>query len=51
MSRAGRRILFSVAALVVIVLVAGLWIFRGPGPIDFADGPKVAPAEYRRERC
>ena len=47
MSPAARRILFSVAAIVVVVLVAGLWIIRGPGPIAFADGPKVALADYK----
>jgi mono/diheme cytochrome c family protein len=47
MNPAARRILFSVAAIVVVVLVAGLWILRGPGPIDFADGPKVTPTDYK----
>jgi mono/diheme cytochrome c family protein len=47
MSTAGRRILSSVVAIVVIAVVAGLWILRGPGPMDFADGPKVALADYR----
>ena len=42
MSRAARRILASVVAIVVIVLVAGVWIIRGPGPLDFAGGAKVA---------
>ena len=46
MSTAGRRILSSVVAIVVIAVVAGLWILRGPGPMDFADGPKVALADY-----
>ncbi|MGZ3294126.1 MAG: c-type cytochrome [Xanthobacteraceae bacterium] len=43
MSAAGRRIHSSVVAIAV---VAGLWILRGPGPMDFADGPKVALADY-----
>jgi mono/diheme cytochrome c family protein len=47
MNPAVRRILFSVAAIVVVVLVAGLWILRGPCPIDFADGPKVTPTDYK----
>jgi mono/diheme cytochrome c family protein len=47
MSPAARRILFSVVAIVVIALVLGLWVIRGPGPMAFADGPKVAPADYK----
>jgi mono/diheme cytochrome c family protein len=34
----------------VIALVAigvAIWIIRGPGPLAFADGPKVALADYR----
>ena len=46
MSTAGRRIHSSVVAIAVIAVVAGLWILRGPGPMDFADGPKVALADY-----
>jgi mono/diheme cytochrome c family protein len=46
MSTAGRRILSSVVAIAVIAVVAGLWILRGPGPVDFADAPKVALADY-----
>jgi mono/diheme cytochrome c family protein len=47
MSPAARRILLSVVAIVVVALVAGLWIIRGPGPLDFAGGTKVALADYR----
>jgi mono/diheme cytochrome c family protein len=47
MNPAARRILISVVAIVVVALVAGLWIIRGPGPLAFADGPKVALADYR----
>jgi mono/diheme cytochrome c family protein len=47
MSRAARRILFSVVAIVVVALAAGVWIVRGPGPMAFADGPKVALADYK----
>src|ERR1700716_2608954 len=46
MSPAARRILVSVAAIVVVALAACLWIIRGPGPMAFADGPKVALADY-----
>jgi mono/diheme cytochrome c family protein len=41
------RILASVAAIVVVALAVGLWIIRGPGPLAFADGPKVTLADYR----
>jgi hypothetical protein len=47
MSPAARRILLSVIAIVVVVLGVELWILRGPGPLAFADGPKVALADYR----
>jgi len=47
MSPAARRILISVVAIVVVALGVGLWIIRGPGPLAFADGPKVALADYR----
>ena len=41
------RILAGVAAIVVVTLAVGLWIIRGPGPLAFADGPKVTLADYR----
>src|SRR6478609_6103660 len=47
MNPAARRILISVVAIVVVALVAGFWILRGPGPLAFADGPKMALADYR----
>jgi mono/diheme cytochrome c family protein len=47
MSRAARRILAGVVAIVVVALAAGLWLIRGPGPMAFADGPRVALADYR----
>jgi mono/diheme cytochrome c family protein len=47
MSPAARRILVSVVAIVVVALAAGVWIVRGPGPLAFANGPKVALADYR----
>jgi mono/diheme cytochrome c family protein len=46
MRRATRRALMGGAAIVAVVLVAGLWFLRGPGPMAFADGPKVALADY-----
>ena len=30
----------------VVALAAGGWIIRGPGPMAFAEGPKVALADY-----
>ena len=42
-----RRILLGAVAVVVIAAAAGIWIFRGPGPMAFADGPKVALTDYR----
>jgi mono/diheme cytochrome c family protein len=47
MSPAARRILFSVVAIAVVVLAIGVWFVRGPGPMAFADGPKVALADYK----
>jgi mono/diheme cytochrome c family protein len=47
MSPAARRILLSVVAIVVVAAAIALWIVRGPGPMAFADGPKVALADYR----
>jgi mono/diheme cytochrome c family protein len=47
MSPAARRILLSVVVIVVVVLAAAVWIIRGPGPMAFADGAKVALADYR----
>jgi mono/diheme cytochrome c family protein len=47
MSPAARRILISVVAIVVVALGVGLWIFRGPGPLAFAEGHKVALTDYR----
>jgi mono/diheme cytochrome c family protein len=41
-----RRILLAIAGIVVIALAASLWIIRGPGPMAFAGGPKVALADY-----
>lgn len=41
------RILLSSAVIAVIVLVAVVWAIRGPGPMDFAGGPKVALTDYR----
>jgi mono/diheme cytochrome c family protein len=47
MNPAARRILLSIVAIIIIALVAALWIIRGPGPMAFADGPKVALTDYK----
>ncbi len=44
---AGRRILFSVVAIAVVAAAVAVWIVRGPGPMAFADGPKVALVDYK----
>jgi mono/diheme cytochrome c family protein len=47
MSPNTRRILFSVVAIAVVAAAAAIWIVRGPGPMAFAGGQKVALADYR----
>ena len=47
MRPAVRKTLVAGAAVVVVAVAAGLWILRGPGPLAFAGGPKVALADYR----
>jgi mono/diheme cytochrome c family protein len=46
-SPAARRILVSVVAIAVVAFGVGIWILRGPGPMEFAGGAKVALADYR----
>ena len=46
MSPAARRI-FVVVAIAVVVVAASIWIIRGPGPMAFVDGRKVALADYQ----
>jgi mono/diheme cytochrome c family protein len=45
--RPAARILGSVVVIAVIAAAIGIWIVRGAGPMAFADGPKVALADYR----
>jgi mono/diheme cytochrome c family protein len=47
MNPAARRILLGAVAIVVIAAAAGIWIVRGPGPMAFANGEKVALADYK----
>jgi hypothetical protein len=46
MRSATRRILLGAVAIIVIA-AASIWIVRGPGPMAFAEGPKVALADYK----
>jgi mono/diheme cytochrome c family protein len=41
------RILLSLAVIALIAVGIAVWVIRGPGPLAFADGPKVALADYR----
>ena len=47
MSPVTRRILLSVAVIVLVALAAGIWIVRGPDPMAFSGGPKVALSDYK----
>jgi mono/diheme cytochrome c family protein len=47
MKPATRRILLGTVAVIVIAAAGGIWIIRGPGPMAFAEGPKVALADYK----
>jgi mono/diheme cytochrome c family protein len=47
MSPAARRILGSVAAIVAVVFIVGVWIIRGPGPMAFGTGPNVELKDYK----
>jgi mono/diheme cytochrome c family protein len=41
-----RRILLIIVAIAIVVVAIGLWILRGPGPMAFSTGPRVALAGY-----
>ncbi|MGA7815231.1 c-type cytochrome [Caballeronia sp.] len=47
MKSASRRILLGGGAIILIAAAAGIWIVQGPGPLAFAEGAKVALADYR----
>jgi mono/diheme cytochrome c family protein len=47
MTPGARRILLSVVVIAIVVVAAAVWFIRGPGPMAFADGPKVALADYK----
>ncbi len=40
------RIFASIAVIVLLALAVAAWVIRGPGPMAFADGPKVALSDY-----
>nr|WP_291691489.1 cytochrome c [Bradyrhizobium sp.] len=40
------RILLGIAVIVLAALGIGVWIIRGPGPLDFSAGSRVALADY-----
>jgi mono/diheme cytochrome c family protein len=44
------RILASIAVIVLLALAVAAWIIRGPGPMAFADGPKVALVDYHEAK-
>jgi mono/diheme cytochrome c family protein len=46
MSPAARRILLSVVAIAIVAGLIAFWVIRGPGPLAFAGGSKVALADY-----
>jgi len=46
MSPAARRILFSVVAIAIVAGLIAVWVIRGPGPLAFAGGSRVALADY-----
>ncbi|MGY3620713.1 mono/diheme cytochrome c family protein [Bradyrhizobium sp. USDA 10063] len=41
------RILLSLAVIVIAAVAIGVWVVRGPGPLDFSGGTKAAVADYR----
>jgi mono/diheme cytochrome c family protein len=40
------RILASIAVIVLLAFAIAAWVIRGPGPMAFSDGPKVALSDY-----
>ena len=47
MSIAARRFLVGGLAIAVVAAAVAIWIVRGPGPMAFAGGQKVALADYK----
>jgi mono/diheme cytochrome c family protein len=44
------RILASLAVIGLVVVGGAVWYIRGPGPLAFSGGPKVALADYREKK-
>jgi mono/diheme cytochrome c family protein len=44
------RILAGLAVIVIAAIVLAVWIIRGPGPLDFSGGTKVALKDYAAAR-
>jgi mono/diheme cytochrome c family protein len=40
------RVFLSIVVIFAVALGIGVWYIRGPGPLAFADGPKVALGDY-----
>jgi mono/diheme cytochrome c family protein len=47
MSPTARRALLGIVVIVVVAAAGGIWVLRGPGPLAFAGGEKVALADYK----
>ena len=47
MKRPRLRLLTGAAIVAVVVGLGATWYIRGPGPLDFSGGPKVALASYK----
>ena len=47
MSSGAGRILLSIVAIVVVAGLIAVWVIRGPDPMAFAGGPRVALSDYR----
>jgi mono/diheme cytochrome c family protein len=47
MSPGTRRVVLGVAAVGAVALAVAIWVIRGPDPLAFADGQKVALEDYR----
>ena len=41
------RIFVSIVVIALVALGIAAWVIRGPGPMAFSDGPKVALSDYR----
>src|SRR5262249_56512632 len=41
------RVLVSIIVIIAVALGIAAWVIRGPGPMAFSDGAKVALADYK----